>query len=86
MPFPLPVPPYPYDDETRAIIAGYLLHHRAGTLDALRSVGHPIAGQTEGWAEGNYHYYQAAESYSRFLLYWLGYPVQRNQMYEPPAD
>jgi len=89
MPFPPPkLPEGPlvsaYQPDERALIAGYLLHQRAGTLKALESYGSIPADTTELLAERGYDYYLRAESYSRFLLYWIGYPVQRNQMYVPP--
>lgn len=78
-----PIHDGPYNDAERALIASYLLHQRAGTLAALGSSSKAPAGSTEGWGEGNVNYYKHAEAYSRFLLYWIGYPVQKNQMYIP---
>lgn len=71
----------PYSDQERALIASYLLHQRAGTIAALRSVQAGLPHDTLGWSEGGSQYYTHAEAYSRFLLYWIGYPVAKNQMY-----
>jgi hypothetical protein len=81
---PPPLMPEVYTDYERALIAGYLLRMRHGTLQAKGSVGSPPAGSTEGWAEGNFLYYKDAERYSRFLLWWIGYPVGKDQMYVQP--
>jgi len=70
-----------YTDPERALIAGYLIHMRAGTLQALHSTGHPKLGSTDGWGEGTFRYYQDCERYSRFLLHWIGYDVQRGKNY-----
>jgi hypothetical protein len=71
----------PYTDAERALIASYLLQKRVGLLQALRSVEHAPPQSTDGWGEGNQRYYRDAEAYSRFLLWWIGYPVNKNQMY-----
>jgi hypothetical protein len=82
MPNLAPVHDGPYSDEERALIASYLLGKRAGTLQALASVKGLPPGSTYGWGEGSLSYYQHAEAYSRFLLWWIGYPTQVNQMYD----
>jgi hypothetical protein len=71
-----------YTARDRAIIAGYLIKMRAGTLRALTSVGAATVGATSGWAEGNQRYYRDAERYSRYLLYWLGYETEKGRNYE----
>lgn len=70
-----------YTDEERAIIAGYLLHQRLGTLKALSSTTKGAEIETDIGLQEHAKYYSNCESYSRFLLYWLGYEVQRNMMY-----
>jgi hypothetical protein len=75
-----------YTARERAIIAGYLIRMRSGTLRALASVGSAVQGATAGWAEGNQRYYRDAERYSRYLLYWAGYEVAKGENYEAPAD
>ncbi len=74
--------PQPLTDEDRALIAGYLLHHREGTLEALSSLGSVVSGLNAGQFDIMYRYYRSAEAYSRFLLYWVGYPVEKGKMYE----
>jgi hypothetical protein len=71
-----------YTPAERAIIAGYLIRMRGGTLRALASVGSATQGETSGWAEGNQRYYRDAERYSRYLLYWAGYIVAKGENYE----
>lgn len=70
-----------YTDRERAVIAGYLIRKRVGTLQALRSARSIKPDTTDGWAEGSVQYYQDAEAYSRFLLYWIGYQVGKDQNY-----
>jgi hypothetical protein len=77
-----PVVKSEYTARERAIIAGYLIGKRAGVLRALSSVGAATAGATSGWAEGNQRYYRDAERYSRFLLYYVGYEVEKGKNYE----
>lgn len=73
-----------YTDEERAIIAGYLLRQRQGTLDALASSVRGAEITTDIGQENQRRYYQICEAYSRFLLFWAGYQVEKNQMYAPP--
>lgn len=70
-----------YTDLERALIAGYLVRKRTGTIKALRAVGSAKRESTEGWAEGSFRYYADAERYSRFLLYYIGYPVAKGLNY-----
>jgi len=84
MPLPPPTIPDTYTDAERALIAGYLLHHRAGTLQALSSCS-SIPAEIDGGSMATCgRYYRDAEAYSRFLLYWIGYPVGKGRMYAPP--
>lgn len=83
MPQLAPVVKDQYTDEERAVIAGYLLRQRAGTLQALASSDR-YATLDNGYAPvRQQRYYRDAESYSRFLLYWIGYEVQKGQLYNP---
>lgn len=77
----LPIIKDSYTDAERALIAGYLVRKRSGAIKALRSVGSIIRESTEGWAEGSFRYYRDAERYSRYLLFWIGYPVERGKNY-----
>lgn len=70
------------NQQQRALIAGFLLHSRQGILDALTTMHDPIVDQIIEWSGPTRQYYVAAEAYSRYLLWLIGYPVQRNQMYE----
>lgn len=79
------VPMLGYTDEQRSLIAGFLLHFREGTLKALASLGSVKAGITSGMAEAEYRYYVHAEAYSRQLLFYVGYPVAKDEMYAPPG-
>lgn len=78
---PIVKPPGQYTDQERAVIAGYLLFMRAGTLSALSSSEQIPKHVGRGFGEQSYWYYADAESYSRFLLNDIGYRVGRRQMY-----
>lgn len=73
-----------YSDEERAVIAGYLLQQRRGTLQALSSSSREMEIDTEFGRYNQLRYYQICEAYSRFLLYWIGYEVNKGQMYGQP--
>ena len=77
-----PIVQPPYTDEQRQLIASYLLHMRAGTLSALSSSSRKIEIDSAIGVGRERQYYTNAESYSRFLLYWVGYQVRKNGMYE----
>ncbi len=70
-----------YSDEERAIIAGYLLQMRQGVLRALSSSARYVEITTDYGAMKQLAFYQIEEQYSRFLLYWIGYPVEKGNMY-----
>ena len=70
-----------YTDAERAVIAGYLLRQREGTLKALASSERGAQITTDIGQENQRRYYQICEAYSRFLLWWIGYPVMKNEMY-----
>lgn len=70
-----------YTDEERAVIAGYLLKMRQGTLTALDSSERGEKIQTDIGLQNQVKYYSNCEQYSRFLLYWIGYEVMRKRMY-----
>lgn len=70
-----------YTDEERAIIAGYLLKQRAGTLLASQSSERGAQLELDIGLDKQAVYYRNAEAYSRFLLYWAGYPVHKDRMY-----
>ena len=80
-PAPVALKPSQYTDDERAVIAGYLLAQRAGTLQALSSSELGAVITTDIGQEEQRRYYQVCEAYSRFLLYWIGYEVNKNQMY-----
>lgn len=84
MPFPPPEPFRMYTGDERALIAGYILHMREGILKAADSTGSPPAGSTLDWGEGSYNYWENAEAVTRWLLYWIGYPVRKGKLYVPP--
>lgn len=81
MPNLAPVVKQTYTDEERAVIAGYLLRQRAGTLQALSSTERWMEITTDIGPQRGVKYYSNCESYSRFLLYWIGYTVNRKEMY-----
>lgn len=83
MPNLAPVVKQTYTDHERAVIAGYLLHQRAGTLQALSSANRGLQITTEWGTENQLRHYKTCEGYSRFLLYWIGYQVEKGQMYVP---
>lgn len=70
-----------YSDAERALIAGYLVRKRTGTLKAVESTGSVTQGTTEGWGEGAFRYWKDCERYSRYLLFYVGYPVLKNKNY-----
>lgn len=76
-----PVVKRKYTDEERAVIAGYLLGKRAGVLKALSSSFRYAELTKEFGAENQLRYYQLAEAFTRWELYWIGYTVQKDQMY-----
>lgn len=84
----MPAPWYTgtYTPAQRAMVAGFILHFRRGFLDASASAGAPAADQIPPWRDETRRYYRDAESVTRFLLYWIGYPVARDQMWEPFND
>lgn len=84
MPYPPPIWDGRPTDEIRSWIAGYLVHHREGTLKALDSYRQVLPRNPPEFIEPYLKYYQDAEAYSRFLLYWLGYPVAKDSNYVPP--
>lgn len=81
MPQFAPVVKQTYTDEERAIIAGYLLRQRAGTLEALASAKVSVTLYEVDYSINQRRYYRDAESYSRFLLYWIGYETPKDQLY-----
>lgn len=76
--------PSEYTDEERAVIAGYLLRQRAGTLKALSSSERGATITTDIGQENQRRFYQIGEAYSRMLLYRIGYEVEKNMMYGAP--
>jgi hypothetical protein len=81
---PVVLRPSEYTDEERAVIAGYLLRQRHGTLAALSSSERGAVITSDIGQEQQRRYYQICEAYSRFLLYWIGYAVNKNKMYGEP--
>lgn len=75
-----------FNRHQRAMIAGFLLHHRAQVLSALQSLSDPATLAIPEWAGPTRAYYEAAEAYSRKLLWEIGYPVDKNQMYGELLD
>lgn len=76
-----PVVKQTYTDEERAVIAGYLLRQRDGTLRALASTERWMQITTDVGPQNGVKYYSNCESYSRFLLYVIGYQVKKGTMY-----
>jgi hypothetical protein len=70
-----------YTPEERAVIAGFLLRMRQGTLSALAAADRGVEITTEYGMINQRWYYQICEQYSRFLLYDAGYPTAKNRMY-----
>lgn len=74
------LPPYvqvDISDRDAAIIAGYLLRQREGTLMALDSTEYADAITDDDIGDFGATYYRYAEAYSRFLLWKLGYSVPK---------
>lgn len=67
-------------------MAGFILHFRRGFLQAAESSGVAAAQQIPEWSAETVRYYQDAEAVTRFLLYWIGYPVAKGQMWSPFYD
>lgn len=72
--------------QERSLIAGFLLHFRAGFLQAEATMSDPKAARFTTWADPVRLYYSHAESVSRYLLDKIGYPVERGQMREDFID
>lgn len=72
-----------YTDGQRAYIAGFLIWYRAGMLKALESVSSDAARAIPGWQRQQIRYYQDAESVTRYLLYECGYPVAKDENWDP---
>jgi hypothetical protein len=70
-----------YSDEEAAIIAGYLIRMREGTLQALQSGEYADQLTPDIPDITGKEYYRHAEAYSRWLLYWIGYPVAKNEQW-----
>jgi hypothetical protein len=81
-----PIIPPGYTPAQAALIAGFLIHHRAGLLTAMQTLGEPEADSAPAWADPVRAYWTNAEQYSRFLLWAIGYPVGRDVNYVPPED
>lgn len=75
-----------FSDDERSLIAGFILHFRRGILQAAESVGAEAAQQLPEWSARSQAYFANAESVTRFLLYEIGYPVQKGQMWSPFYD
>lgn len=76
-----PVVKRTYTDEERAVIAGFLLRQRAGTLKALSSSDRYALITTDYGSVNQQRYYRDCEQYSRFLLAKISYPVAKGAMY-----
>jgi hypothetical protein len=70
-----------YTPEEKAVIAGFLLRQRQGTLQALASSERGAQITTDIGQENQRRYYQICEAYSRFLLDKVGYQTAKNRMY-----
>lgn len=86
MAFPAPLYTGDFTAEERAMVAGFLLHFRRGFLQAADSVVSPGTAAIPGWSGSTRLYFEHAESVTRFLLYWIGYPVKKGLMWEPFYD
>lgn len=80
---PIVQKPSQYTDEERAVIAGALLWHRAGILQALASSERGAVITNDIGQENQRRYYQILEQGNRFMLYWFGYETFKNRMYAP---
>lgn len=78
--YPPFVPPS-YTPYERALIAGYLLARRAGVLHGVQTMSSDIVDQIPHWSGPVRDYYAAAEAYSRYELYYIGYAVGKDQMW-----
>lgn len=74
------IPSY-YTSQEEALIAGFLLKSRQAILNALQTVRSGPADQVPNWQGPLLEYYQAAEAYSRYLLWLAHYPTEKDQMW-----
>lgn len=86
MPYEPTQPPIwdpPLTGRDRALVAGYILHYREMILSALEFGALADPTLLPEWLNPTMDYYQRAEEVTRWLLWWTGYRVARDQMWDP---
>ena len=79
-----PAIPSVLSDGDRALIAGWIVVQRAGTLVALEKAMQSREYDVPWWADPMVSYWSAVERIERMWLHFLGYEVQENANWKPP--
>lgn len=71
----------PLSGRDAALVAGFILHYRAGILSGQEFFDLANIAPAESWGLGMREWWEHAEQVTRFLLWWTGYRVGKGEMW-----
>jgi hypothetical protein len=73
-------------DEERAMVAGFILHHRGQILRGLTAAREAPAYTPSWWTAGMEAHFKSGEKWTRLWLWYLGYKVDEDLQYPEFSD